>query len=149
MSTSFKKRETQEVSRRSRAVTGKKRRKKRDALANGFFANLNLLLLFFCCSRCRRHHRCLAPYWLYFTYARKIYDSGNPPYSLRLLCKRPLVFLRDSNASEIRKSHLSFFASKIVAKFGQKIACMNSPNNVPFLDNKKSQNITTWALKLT
>ena len=47
MSTSFKKRETQEVSRRSRAVTGKKRRKKRDALANGFFANLNPLLLFF------------------------------------------------------------------------------------------------------
>ena len=61
-----------------------------------------------------------------------IYDSGNPPYSLRLQCKRPLVFLRDSNASEIRNSHLSFFASKIVTKFGQKIACMNSPNNVRF-----------------
>ena len=41
MSTSFKKRDTQEVSRRSRAVTGKKkRRKKRDARANGFFAVL-------------------------------------------------------------------------------------------------------------
>ena len=130
MSTSFKKRDTQEVSRRSRAVTGKKRRKKRDARANGFFAKLNPLLFFR--SRCRRLHRCLAPYCLYFIYARKIYDSGNPPYSLRLLCKRPLVFLRDSNASEIRKSHLSFFASKIVAKFGQKIACMNSPNNVRF-----------------
>ena len=109
---------------------GKKRRKKRDARANGFFAKLNLL--HFCRSRCRRLHHCLAPYWLHFIYARKIYDSGNPPNSLRLLCKRPLVFLRDSYASEIRNSHLSFFASKIVAKFGQKIAYMNSPNNVRF-----------------
>ena len=77
MSTSLKKRETQEVSRRSRAVTAKKRRKKRDARANGFFAKLNPLLFFR--SRCRRRHRCLAPYWLYFIYARKFYDSGNPP----------------------------------------------------------------------
>ena len=131
MSTSFKKRDTQEVSRRSRAVTGKKKEKKTGcARANGFFANLSPLL--FCRSRCSRLHLCLAPYCLCFIYARKIYDSGNPPYSLRLLCKRPLVFLRDSNASEIRKSHLSFFASKIVAKFGQKIACINSPNNVRF-----------------
>ena len=122
MSTSFKKRDTQGVSRRSRAVTGKKKEKKTGCACKRFF----------CRSCCRRLHRCLAPYWLYFIYARKIYDGGNPPYSLRLLCKRPLVLLRDSNASEIRKSHLSFFASKIVAKFGQKIACINSPNNVRF-----------------
>ena len=46
MSTSFKKRET----RKFRVVVvqwREKKEKKRDVRANGFFANLNLLLLFF------------------------------------------------------------------------------------------------------
>ena len=46
MSTSLKKRETQEVSRRSRVVTGKKGEKKGMRVQNCFFANLNLLLFF-------------------------------------------------------------------------------------------------------
>ena len=70
VSTSFKKCETQEVPSRSRAVTAKKCTKRRGARAKFFFANLSLSMRF-CCSRCRRRHRYLAPFYcLHFIFAR-------------------------------------------------------------------------------
>ena len=70
VSTSFKKREPQDVPRRSRAVMAKKCTKRRGARAKFFFANLSLSMRF-CCSRCCRRHRYLAPFYcLHFIFAR-------------------------------------------------------------------------------
>ena len=115
---------------------GKKRRKKRDARANGFFANLNLLLLFFAVLVAV----VIIVAWLptgsiLFTRENFTTVEIHLKANIRLeYCTNDLSFSSGivSYASEIRNSHLSFFASKIVAKFGQKIACMNSPNNVRF-----------------
>ena len=114
---------------------GKKRRKKRDARANGFFAKLNLLLFFLPLSLPSPSSLLSSLLSILFTRENFTTVEIHLKANIRLeYCTNDLSFSSGivSYASEIRNSHLSFFASKIVATFGQKIACMNSPNNVRF-----------------
>ena len=138
MSTSFKKCETQEVPRRRSCSDGKEMHKKAWCARKIFFAKLSLSMRF-CCSRCRRRHRYLAPFYcLHFIFARihvRItrqwkHLKGN----VRLAYEWSLVFLWYSTASEICKSHL------ICIKNRSNICATNRLCKRPlFFDIKKSQ----------
>ena len=149
MSTSFKERDTQEVSPCSDVVQWREKKGEKNWMRaqNCFFANLNLLL--FCRSRCRHRHRCLAPYCLYFIYARKI--TTVEIHHIRFdYCANDLSF--SSGIVMQAKFAIRTLVSshqKSWQNLGKKSPVWTVLITFAFLDNKKSPKITTCGLKLT